>query len=116
MKRMYLTNRRGAFTVEAAVAWTAIIGGLVFMLIYLQRGVQGGMKSNADSMGQQYSTQTGFNSFSSQKSITSMGNGNSYTETTSCSNYQHVLDENGNAAMPNATNCAPTTPSGYNMN
>ena len=52
---MRATHRRGQVTVEAAILFTFVIAALVAMSIYLQRGVQGGAKSNADSLGTQFS-------------------------------------------------------------
>jgi uncharacterized protein (UPF0333 family) len=48
-------NSRGQVTVELAVLFAVVIAALVFMAIYFQRGVQGGVRSNADSFGQQFS-------------------------------------------------------------
>ena len=44
----------GQVTLETAVCLTAVSAGLVFMLIYLQRGVQGGAKASADGLGTQF--------------------------------------------------------------
>ena len=49
---------KGQVTVEVAILFGFVVAALVAMAIYLQRGVQGGMKSNADSMGTQYSATT----------------------------------------------------------
>ena len=48
-------NTRGQVTLEVAILFTAIAASLVFMMLYLQRGVQGGVKSSADSFGTQFS-------------------------------------------------------------
>jgi len=53
-------HRRGQVTVETAVLFGFVVAGLVAMAVYLQRGVQGGMKSNADSMGTQFQATTGW--------------------------------------------------------
>lgn len=50
------TRRRGQVTVEVAVLFAFVVAGLVAMAVYLQRGVQGSMKSNADGLGQQFSS------------------------------------------------------------
>ena len=52
-KRMQ--QQRGQVTVEVAVLFGVVVAALVFMAIYFQRGVQGGVRSNADSMGSQFS-------------------------------------------------------------
>ncbi|MBI3322002.1 MAG: hypothetical protein HYZ91_07040 [Candidatus Omnitrophica bacterium] len=44
----------GQVTVEVAVLFGFVVAGLVAMAVYLQRGVQGGVKSNADSLGTQF--------------------------------------------------------------
>ncbi len=48
-------HERGQVTVEMAVLFGFAVAGMVAMSIYLQRAVQGGMKSNADSLGTQFS-------------------------------------------------------------
>ena len=53
VKRMQ--RQRGQVTVELAVLFGVVVAALVFMAIYFQRGVQGGVRSNADSFGQQFS-------------------------------------------------------------
>lgn len=47
--------QRGQVTVELAVLFGVVVAALVFMAIYFQRGVQGGVRSNADSFGSQFS-------------------------------------------------------------
>ena len=49
---------RGQVTVETAVLFGVVVTALVAMAFYLQRGVQGGVKSNADSFGTQFSAKT----------------------------------------------------------
>ena len=51
-----LGRTRGQVTVEVAVLFGFVVAGIVGLAVYLQRGVQGGMKSNADSIGQQFSS------------------------------------------------------------
>ena len=57
-KRM---GQRGQVTVEIAVLFGVVVAALVFMAIYFQRGVQGGVRSNADSFGQQFSATGAWN-------------------------------------------------------
>ena len=60
-------SQRGQVTVEAAILFTFVIAALVAMAIYLQRGAQGGVKSNADSLGTQFSAKEAWNSTSKSK-------------------------------------------------
>ena len=92
-------DQQGQVTAEMAVLYTFVIAGLVFMGVYLQRGVQGSTKSNADGIGSQYSTESKWNSFSAQDSHEA----GTETKTGSCSQSQHDLDP---AATPPASTCA----------
>jgi len=58
--RTMLKQRRGQVTVETAVLFGFVVAGLVAMAVYLQRGVQGGMKSNSDSLGGQFQATAGW--------------------------------------------------------
>jgi len=49
-------------TVETAILFTFVIAAFVALAIYLQRGAQGGVKSNADSLGIQFSATQGWES------------------------------------------------------
>ena len=51
-----LNDHKGQVTVEVAVLFAFVIAGLIAMALYLQRGVQGGVRSNADSLGGQLSS------------------------------------------------------------
>ena len=68
---------RGQVTVEMAILYGFVIAALVAMAIYLQRAVQGGAKSNSDSLGSQFSSQapwsssTNSNSTENQATVTS---------------------------------------------
>ena len=81
-------NRRGQVTAEMAVLFTFVIAAFVFMGVYLQRATQGGVKQNADGLGQQFSTLGTWNS-----TITTNSNSNN-TQTTSNSNtnYTHKVN------------------------
>ena len=84
---MRTRKRRGQVTTELAVLFTFVIAAFVFMGFYLQRAGQGGMKSNADSLGQQFSTEAGWNS-----QVDTNSNSTSTTTTTdSNSNYSHTI-------------------------
>ena len=60
-------THRGQVTVEAAILFAFVVAALVAMAIYLQRGVQGGVKSNTDSFGTQFSAKVGWTSKSHSK-------------------------------------------------
>ena len=74
--------QRGQVTVELAVLFGVVVAALVFMAIYFQRGVQGGVRSNADSFGSQFSatgawnqtTTTNQNSTEDQTTVTTNQN------------------------------------------
>ncbi len=98
-------NTRGQVTIEAAILWTFVIAAFVFLGVYVQRAAQGGLKSNADSLGGQFSGITGFSSYS--KSIT-----NETVKTTnqlSCSAAQQRVTDGGGVA-PVGSTCTPTAP------
>ena len=57
-------GHRGQVTVEMAILFAFVVAALVVMSIYLQRGAQGGMKSNSDSLGSQFSATNPFSSSS----------------------------------------------------
>ena len=81
-------NRRGQVTAEMAVLFTFVIAAFVFMGVYLQRATQGGVKSNADGLGSQFSTKSPWNS------NTVTNNNSTDTQTTSntvSSHYDHTL-------------------------
>ncbi len=96
------TNHRGQVTAELAVMLTFVIAGFVFMGFYLQRGVQGSTKSNADSLGQQFSTQSGWSNYSGSKSLETDAQSN----TSSCSEYNHAVSDAGGDVPADATDCS----------
>ena len=49
-----LIHRQGQITTELAALLAFIVAALVMMVTYIQRGAQGGMKSNVDAIGQQF--------------------------------------------------------------
>ncbi len=100
-------NTRGQVTIEAAILWTFVIAAFVFLGVYVQRAAQGGLKSNADSLGGQFSGVTGFSTYS--KSITNETVKN--TNQQSCSQFQQQVQDVGVAgAPPVPSNCTPTAP------
>ena len=62
-------KQRGQVTVEVAVLFGFVVAGLVALALYLQRGVQGGLKSNADSLGGQFSAAESWNSYTRSASL-----------------------------------------------
>lgn len=64
MQRITVKSNRGQVTVEVAILFGFVVAALVAMALYLQRGVQGGMKSNSDSLGSQFSATKGWESHS----------------------------------------------------
>ena len=88
-------DQRGQVTVETAVLYTCVIAGLVYMGVYLQRGVQGSVRGNADGIGSQLSTESKWNSFSAQDTHETLG---LPTKTGSCSQMLHNLDAAGSVA------------------
>ena len=53
-------QRRGMVTVEAVITLMFLVGAFVALGIYFQRGAQGYVKSNADSWGTQFQSDTGW--------------------------------------------------------
>ena len=102
-------NQRGQMTAETAVLFTFVIAGFVFMGMYLQRAAQGGVKSNADSLGQQFSTTSGFASYSEQQSDTNTAG---LTLSSQCSDYEANIGGGAPGAIANCTHTRPTLPGG----
>jgi len=109
-------NQRGQVTVEVAVLFAFIIAAFVFMGIYLQRGAQGGVKGNADSMGQQFSVASNFSTVSHSKTVSTQ----TETNTGQCAEYAHQLarlnpltgdpdPDPDNTYIP-VTDCTPSDP------
>lgn len=61
-------SNRGQVTVEVAILFAFVVAALVAMALYLQRAAQGGIKSNSDSFGTQFSATKGWESHT--KSLT----------------------------------------------
>ena len=47
-------SRRGQSTVEYAVVAAVVVGALIWMSIYMKRGVQGKLKESTDQIGEQF--------------------------------------------------------------
>lgn len=83
-------RERGQVTAEQAVLFAFVIGGFVAMGFYLQRGVQGSTKSNADAVGGQFSTESGYYAYvASDTHETNDGT----TTSTSCSDTIHSMGD-----------------------
>jgi len=102
-------NQRGQVTAETAVLFTFVIAGFVFMGVYLQRAAQGGVKSNADSLGQQFSTTSGFASYSEQESKTST---TGLTLSANCSDYAANVGGGAPAGIAACSKPKPELPTG----
>lgn len=108
--------QRGQVTVEVAVLFAFIIAAFVFMGIYLQRGAQGGVKGNVDSLGQQFSLVSEFSRVTHSKTLSTQDT----TKTGQCADYAHRLarlDPSTGNVMPDskvnyvpATDCTPANP------
>lgn len=103
-------NTRGQVTAETAVLFAFVIGGFVAVGFYLQRGVQGSTKTNADSVGSQYSTTSGYYSYSASDSHEDH---DGTTASTSCGQTLHQiggtaarLDDCGDRDLKEATGVA----------
>lgn len=85
-------DTKGQVTVETAVLFSFVVAGLIFMGFYLQRAAQGGVKSNAEGIGTQFSTQSAWKTFSQRK-----GHETTHQSTdASCAEYQHSVGEDAN--------------------
>ena len=67
-KRMVLRRSRGQVTLELALLFAALAAGFIALALYVQRGWQGYLKSNADSVGQQFSANNTWTSFARSSS------------------------------------------------
>jgi len=67
----HVRTRRGQSSLEIAILFVVVVAAFVAMSLYLQRGAAGGMKSNADSLGTQFSSNAGWGYNSSSTSSTS---------------------------------------------
>lgn len=54
MKNRAMSNLRGQSTLEFTVVIVCVLAALLAMRVYIKRGVQGKLRSAADSIGQQY--------------------------------------------------------------
>lgn len=90
MRRMQA--QRGQVTVEIAVLFGVVVAALVFMAIYFQRGVQGGVRSNADSFGQQFSATGAWNQATVSNQVTDENAVTVHTEQNQQLNYNQQLN------------------------
>ena len=61
-------NHKGQATVESAVLIATVVLAILGMRFYVERATSGGLKSNADSVGTQYSMGVGAGSISTSHS------------------------------------------------
>ena len=87
-------NRRGQVTAEMAVLFSFVIAALVFMGTYVQRGAQGAVKGNVDSLGQQFNPEGDWKSQTRSHQETTYIIADERTETDSdqCSQFTHGTD------------------------
>lgn len=63
-----LNNRKAQSILEYALIIAVITSGLIFMQLYLKRSIQGGLRNQSESMGEQY--RSGQTVSSQQKEMT----------------------------------------------
>lgn len=81
-------RRHGQVTVEVAILFGFVVAALVAMAIYLQRAVQGGVKSNSDSFGTQFSATKAWDS----KSTSTTNETATVIDTKQETNYNQTLN------------------------
>ena len=84
--------QRGQVTVELAVLFGVVVAALVFMAIYFQRGVQGGVRSNADSFGSQFSATGAFNQTTTTNQNSTEDQTSVTTDQNQATNYSQTLN------------------------
>ena len=82
--RHNVSRTNGQVTVEVAVLFGVVVAALVAMANYVQRGVAGGMRSNADSFGSQYQTNKKIEVHSRSVNIDDGGNTRSVQRSANC--------------------------------
>jgi len=108
-------QKRGQVTAEAAVLFTFIVAAFVAMGVYLQRGSQGGMKGNVDSMGSQFATTASWSTVTNSATHSN----STATVTGQCANSAHDLVQPGLPAGSTsgkytaASGCTPGTPTSF---
>lgn len=85
------TARSGQVTVEVAVLMSVTIAAIVGMAVYLQRGIQGGIKSNADSLGTQFSVADGWSQTATTHQNTTENRTTITTDQNQTTNYNQSL-------------------------
>jgi hypothetical protein len=78
--------------VEIAVLFGVVVAALVAMAIYFQRGVQGGVRGNADSFGQQFSATGPFTQSSTTTQTTNETQSTVTTGQTGTSAYSQTMN------------------------
>ncbi len=100
----YFSRSKGQVTVEVAVLFGVVVAALVAMAAYVQRGVAGGMRSNADSFGTQYQVDKPFEVHTRSTNVDAGGSTKSTQKTAACQG----LGSN-TIADANDPNCNATT-------
>ncbi len=93
----------GQVTVEVAVLFGVVVAALVAMAAYVQRGVAGGMRSNADSFGTQYQTNATLEVHTRSNNVDTGGQTSSAQTTATCKGL-------GGIAMPANAACKDNAP------
>ena len=115
-------TKQGQVTVEAAVLLTFIVAAFVFMGVYLQRGAQGGMKGNADSLGTPFQSTTKWSTVSesqthSTKLQTNTGQCAKAVSQYGTPGFDDVTGlfeiDKDDGAYTAVTGCTPTKPLGF---
>ena len=87
----HVRTRRGQSSLEIAILFVVVVAAFIAMSLYLQRGAQGGMKSNADSLGTQFSANAGWGYSSNSNSATNETATGVTSNQTSTSNYNQTM-------------------------
>ena len=106
-------DARGQVTLEVAVLFGLIVAGIVALSSYMLHGVQGYLKSNADSIGGQFQANTSFESHNWSQSAEDQAGTQSAQTSQSCQSLGGATDTDctplGLPALPNVSG-GGTTP------
>jgi hypothetical protein len=84
---MRLREQRGQESVSMVMLFVFVIAALIALVLYVQRGFAGGLRSNADSFGTQFSSANPWTSTTNSNTTENQTSVN----TTQTSNYQQTL-------------------------
>lgn len=82
-----LREQRGQESVSMVMLFVFVIAALIALVLYVQRGFAGGLRSNADSFGTQFSSAQPWTSTTTSNTTESQ----TAVNTTQQSNYQQAL-------------------------